>query len=121
MYSIVEIAGHQYKVKPGDLIDVDKLAAEEGKAVEFDKVLFIGGDAPALGKPTVAGAKVKAHVIKHDRDAKQLIFRKRPGDYIKKNGFRKSFTALLITEVNSGSKTEKIAADHRWAKKFLGK
>jgi len=121
MYGIVEISGHQYKVKPGDLIDVDKLTAEAGKEVEFDKVLFIGGAAPALGKPTVAGAKVTAHVIKHDRDAKQIIFKKRPGDYKKKNGFRKTFTALLITELNSGAKTEKIAADHRWAKKFLGK
>ncbi len=46
MYGIVEIGGHQYSVKSGDVLDVEKLESEVGSVVSFDKVLFIGGDAP---------------------------------------------------------------------------
>ena len=65
MYSVVEIAGHQYKVKAGDLIDVQKLSDEVGTEVTLDKVLFVGGDKTAVGTPVVEGATVKAKIIKH--------------------------------------------------------
>jgi large subunit ribosomal protein L21 len=63
MYGIVEIAGHQYKVKPGDLIDVQKLKEkEDGSTIELDKILFIGGKNPQVGLPIVSGAKVSAKI-----------------------------------------------------------
>ena len=46
MYGVIEVAGHQYRVKAGDIIDVEKLSSNEGDVVEIDKVLFVGGDNP---------------------------------------------------------------------------
>ena len=67
MYAIVEISGHQYKVAPGELIDVDKLGSlEAGATLEVDKVLYIGGDKPQVGLPVVPSAKITAKVIRHD-------------------------------------------------------
>lgn len=111
MYGVVEIAGHQYKVKAGDLIDVEKLNAEEGKTLEFDQVFFVGGDQPQVGMPTVKGAKVKAQVLRQGKSRKILVFKRRPGLYQKKRGHRQNFTALFITEVDNGSgKVEKAKA-----------
>ena len=64
MYGVVEIAGHQYKVKAGDVIDVQKLSAEAGSDVTLDKVLFVGGEKTSVGTPNVAGASVTARVVK---------------------------------------------------------
>lgn len=120
MYGIVEIKGHQYRVQPGDLIDVEKVGLEDGSMVEFDQVLFVGGDAPVVGLPTVAGALVKAKVIHTDRTRKVTIFWRKPGRYKKKNGHRQPYSALLITEFTDGNgNTVKIDKDHRWAKKYL--
>ena len=120
MYGVVEIAGHQYKVKAGDVIDVDKLSAEEGSTLNLDQVLFIGGDNPQVGLPTVSGAKVTAKVIKHDRSRKIIVFKRKPGLYRKKNGHRKHYTSLLITELADGSgKKESIDKNSNAAKKFL--
>lgn len=119
MYGVVEISGHQYRVSPGDLIDVEKLDAKEGTDIEFDQVFFIGGDKPAVGLPVVDGAKVKARVIKHDRSKKQIIFKRKPGKYRKKNGHRQQYTALLITGIEGAGQKEELAKDHRWAEKFL--
>jgi large subunit ribosomal protein L21 len=104
MYGIVEITGHQYKVTPGEVIDVDKLGAHEaGATIELDKVLFIGGDKPLVGLPTVTGAKITAKVIRHDKARKILVFKRRPGLYQKKKGHRKHYTALIITEIDDGN------------------
>ena len=120
MYSIVEISGHQYKVKAGDVIDVQKLTDEAGTAIDIDQVLFVGGENTIIGKPTVAGAKVTAHVIKHDRSKKVIVFVRKPGKYRKKNGHRQHYTSLLITELNDGNgNTSKIDAASKNATKFL--
>ena len=76
MYSVVEIAGHQYRVKAGDLIDVQKLSDEVGTEVTLDKVLFVGGDKTAVGTPVVEGATVKAKIIKTDRARKIIVFKR---------------------------------------------
>ncbi len=122
MYGVVEIGGHQYKVKAGDLIDVQKLTEEAGNTVDFDKVLFVGGDKAVVGTPTVAGAKVTAKVVKHDRSKKLIIFKRKPGAYKKKNGHRQPYTALLITELADGQgNTDKIDPKSDTAKKYLTK
>ncbi len=120
MYGIVEIAGHQYKVQAGDLIDVEKLTNEVGSTVNFDKVYFIGGEKPQIGLPTVNGAKVTAKVLMHDRSRKLIVFKRKPGRYKRKNGHRQHFTALLITEITDGSgKVTKIDASSKAAQKYL--
>ncbi len=121
MYGIVEIGGHQYKVQPGDLLDVQKLNDEEGSTIELNKVLFVGGkDQPLVGAPTVDGATVTAKIIKHDRSRKIIVFKRKPGGYKRKKGHRQNYTALLITELNNGNgKTEKIDAKSATAVKYL--
>lgn len=102
MYSIVEIGGHQYRVKAGDVIDVQKLTGDEGSTVEFDKVLFVGGDKAQVGLPTVAGASVKAEIVRQARSRKMIVFTRKPGRYQKKNGHRQHYTSLKITELADG-------------------
>ena len=122
MYGVVEIAGHQYRVKAGDLIDVQKLTAEVGSDVTLDKVLFVGGDKAAVGTPTVSGATVTARVVRTDRSRKMLIFKRKPGLYKKRKGHRQHYTSLFITELNDGQgQTEKVDAKSEKAKKYLAK
>ena len=102
MYSVVEIKGHQYKLKAGDLIDVEKIDAEVGASVSFDKVLLIGGTTTIVGAPTVNGASVTAKVVRQARTRKILVLKRKPGAYRRKNGHRQCYTGLLITEVNDG-------------------
>ena len=122
MYGIVEIGGHQYKVQPGDLLDVQKLKnEEEGATVKLDKVLFVGGGDQALvGAPTVEGASVSAKVIRHDRSRKEIVFKRKPGGYQRKKGHRQEYTALVITELNDGNgNTVKIDKKSKAAEKYL--
>jgi large subunit ribosomal protein L21 len=122
MYSIVEIGGHQYKVKAGDLIDVQKLEQAEGADVEFDRVLFVGGTTSIVGAPTVSGASVKAKIVRQARSRKVIVFKRKPGAYKKKNGHRQPYTGLLITEVSDGKGgSETIDKSSKPAQKFLKK
>ena len=101
MYSVVEVKGHQYRVKEGDTIDVQKMDAEVGAKVELDRVLFVGGDTPKVGTPVVAGAKVTAEVVRQARARKIIIFKRKPGLSRTKNGHRQHYTALKITSIKA--------------------
>ena len=114
MYAIVEIAGHQYKVEKDQLVFVNRLHAEEGKKVNFDRVFLIdNGKDVQVGAPAVSGAQVSAQVERHLKGDKVLVFKKkRRKGYQKLNGFRASLTEIKITGIKtSGSKkaTEKVA------------
>lgn len=102
MYSVVEIKGHQYKLKAGDKIDVERIEAEVGATVSFDKVLLIGGEKTLVGAPTLGGAKVTATVVKQGRTRKILVLKRKPGAYRRKNGHRQCYTGLVITEISDG-------------------
>ena len=102
MYTVVEIKGHQYKLKAGDLIDVEKIDAEEGAIVTFDQVLLVGGTKTIVGAPVVGGATVTAKIVRQGRTRKILILKRKPGAYRRKNGHRQCYTGLLITEINDG-------------------
>jgi len=120
VYSVVEIAGFQYKVKAGDLLDVQKLDVEAGKKTTFEKVLLVGGDTTVVGKPTVAGAKVVAQVVRHGLGEKVKILKRRPGKYTHRKGHRQPYTCLLITEVSDGKgNTSKVDAKDKLAQKLL--
>ena len=101
MYAIVEIAGHQYKVEKDQQVFVNRLDAEEGKKVKFDRVLLVdkGGDV-TVGAPAVDGMAVHAVVERHLKGDKVLIFKKkRRKGYQKLNGFRASLTEIKITDI----------------------
>ena len=102
MYAIVEIAGQQFKVEAGNEIFVNRLAAENGAAVEFDKVLLIESEAGVkVGAPYVDGAVVKATVIDDSARAdKVLVFKKiRRKGFQKCNGHRQKLTKIQINEI----------------------
>ena len=120
MYGVIEVAGHQYKVKAGDIIDVEKLSSNEGDVVEINKVLFVGGDNPQVGLPVVEGALVKAKVIRQAKGKKVLVFKRKPGMYQKKQGHRQEYTGLLITEINDGKGASSLIDNNsKEAKKYL--
>ena len=96
MYAVIKTGGKQYRVTSGDVIKIEKIAGEEGKEV-FNEVLALGD---SIGTPLVAGASVKALVVKQARDAKVIIFKKkRRQNYRRKNGHRQSITLVKITDV----------------------
>ncbi len=102
MYTVVEIKGHQYKLAAGDLIDVEKIEAEVGTTVSFDKVLLVGGTKTIVGAPVIGGATVTAKVVRQGRTRKILVLKRKPGGSRRKNGHRQCYTGLLITEINDG-------------------
>jgi len=98
MYAIVEIAGQQFKITKDQKIFVNRLSAEEGTQVEFDKVLLTAdGDKIKVGAPVVKGAKVTAKVLAHVKADKILVFKKkRRKGYQKMNGHRQPMTQIQI-------------------------
>ena len=103
MYAIVEIKGQQFKVEEGQKLFVNRIQdAEEGKTVEFDKVLLIDADgAVTVGAPTVEGAKVVVEVVNPlVKGDKVIVFKmKRRKDSRKKNGHRQQFTQVEVKQV----------------------
>ena len=117
MYAIVEIAGHQFKVEKDQQVFVNRLDAEEGKKVKFDRVLLIDnkGDV-TVGAPAISGAEVSAQVERHLKGDKVLIFKKkRRKGYQKLNGFRASLTEIKITGIKAGG-AKKATAEKPAAK-----
>ena len=102
MYAIVEIAGRQYRVQENSKLIVNRLEAEQGSKIEFEKVLFVGGDKVKVGKPIVKGAKVSCTVSEHGKGDKIIIFKKkRRKGYKVKNGFRHYHTLLTIDSITA--------------------
>jgi len=105
MYAIVEINGQQFKAEEGKKLFVNHIKdAEEGKAVEFDKVLLVDNNGTVtVGAPTVEGAKVVAEVVAPlVKGDKVVVFKmKRRKDYRKKNGHRSHFTQVEIKSINA--------------------
>ena len=101
MYVIIEIQGQQSKAEAGKRLYVHRLAAEQGAAVEFDKVLLVDNDgAVKVGAPTVEGAKVVCEVLSHLKGERIIVFKKkRRKGYRKRNGHRQSFTEVLIKDI----------------------
>jgi len=101
MFAVIKTGGKQYKVAPGDLVAVEKLAGDAGKAVDFAEVLMVGeGDKIEVGKPFVSGAKVSAEVAEQTRGPKIVVFKKRRRQNSRrKNGHRQDLTVLRITEI----------------------
>lgn len=104
-YAIIETGGKQYRVQPGDSINVEKLEADAGSTVELGRVLLVAQDSGVqVGQPTVDGAKVVAEVLEQARGDKITVFKyKSKIRYSVKQGHRQSLTKLAIKEINAGS------------------
>ena len=101
MYAVLETGGKQYRVAPGETVEVDRLEAEAGKPVTLDRVLFVSDDSKlSIGAPTVANAAVVADVIEHFRGDKKIAFkmRRRKG-YHRTVGHRQEMTRIRISEI----------------------
>jgi len=101
MYVIVEIAGQQFKAEKGRKLYVPRLQGEENSSVSFDKVLLTDNDGQVkVGAPVVKGAAVKCKILKHLKDDKVLVFKKkRRTGYQKCNGHRQYLTQILVEEI----------------------
>ena len=107
MYAVIKTGGKQYRVKPGDVLVVEKLAGEPGAKVAFDQVLMIGeGDAVTVGAPLIADALVDATLIETRKGEKVKIFKKiRRQGYRRTRGHRQTHSVLRVTGV-AGSALE---------------
>ena len=102
MHAIIETGGKQYKVAEGDTLFIEKLNAEAGEAVTFDKVLaVVDGDKATFGTPVVEGAKVDASVVKNGKGKKIIVFKYKPKkNYRRKQGHRQPYTKVTIGKIS---------------------
>jgi len=103
-YAIIQTGGKQYRVQPGDVLDVELLGVEAGAKATFDEVLLaFDGTAVKIGSPLIAGATVTAEVIEEKRKSQKLIsykFRRRKG-YHRTVGHRQKLTRVKVGEVKA--------------------
>ena len=101
MYAIIATGGKQHKVAVGEVIQVEKLAADVGAKIDFDSVLMIAdGDNATIGTPNLGGAKVVGEVVEQGRGEKISIIKfRRRKHHIKRQGHRQDYTAVKINEI----------------------
>ena len=103
MYAVIETGGKQYRVAPGDTLEVDRLDAEAGKPFTFDRVLLVSNEGKVtFGTPAVAKASIVADILEHLRGDKKIAFKmKRRKGYHKSIGHRQELTVVKIKEINA--------------------
>ena len=114
MFAVLKTGGKQYRVAANDLLTVEKLAGDAGDTVEFNEILMLGGDAPKVGAPFVAGAVVTAEVVEQFRGEKVISFKKRRRKHSsqRKRGHRQYLTKVRITDISAGgTKAAKAKAE----------
>jgi large subunit ribosomal protein L21 len=101
MYAVIETGSKQYRVAPGDTVEVERLNVEAGKPVTINRVLFVGNEGKfSVGAPTVDNATVVADVLEHIRGPKKVTFKmKRRKGYHKTIGHRQELTRIKINEI----------------------
>jgi len=101
MFAVIKTGGKQYKVAKDDVIEVEKIDLDAGKAVELGEVLMLSdGGKVEVGAPFLAGAKVSAEVVEQTRGDKIIVFKKkRRKNYRRKKGHRQDLTVLKITAI----------------------
>jgi large subunit ribosomal protein L21 len=102
-YAVIRTGGKQYRVAPGDVIRVERLAGEVGASVAFTEVLLTGGDgAVRVGTPLVEGVSVEGEIVAQGRDRKILIFKKkRRKNYRRRRGHRQSITTVRVKSIGT--------------------
>ena len=106
MYAVLRQGSRQYRVQPGDVIQVEKIEADKGEEVVLEDVLAVNnGEGIEVGEPRLNGAAVKAQVLRQDRGKKVVVFKfKRRKGYARKKGHRQHFTELKILSVSKDGK-----------------
>lgn len=101
MFAVLKTGGKQYKVEAGDILRVERLAADAGETVQFNEVLMLGGDKTVVGAPRVDGAAVQAEVIDQIKGEKVIHFVKRRRKHSSKRtvGHRQKLTLVKITDI----------------------
>ncbi|MDE3240347.1 MAG: 50S ribosomal protein L21 [Paracoccaceae bacterium] len=101
MFAVLKTGGKQYTVRAGDILRVEKLAAEAGQKVQFNEILVLGGDSLTVGAPLVDGAAVQAEVIEQIKDKKVINYvkRRRKHSSQRTRGHRQQLTLLRVTEI----------------------
>ena len=101
MFAVFLSGGKQHRVNEGDVLKLERLKAEPGDDIEFDKVLLVadGGDV-SVGQPYVEGGRIKARVLGHDRGKKIRVIKfKRRKNYLRRQGHRQWYTEVRITGI----------------------
>ena len=115
MYAVMMTGGRQYRVSPGDTIDVEKLTGAVGETVTVTNVHLVGQGAEVIvGAPAVAGVRVEAQIVAQKRGKKIIIFkhRRRKG-YRRKQGHRQSLTSLRVTGIYTSEQSiEQQSIEH---------
>jgi large subunit ribosomal protein L21 len=104
MYAVVTTGGKQYRVEAGSELIVERLAADPGASITFDRVLLVGdGEAVTVGTPTVDGASVSGTVLREELGPKLIIFKfKQKVKYRRTTGHRQHLTRVRIDEISAG-------------------
>ncbi|HEV7519138.1 MAG TPA: 50S ribosomal protein L21 [Thermoanaerobaculia bacterium] len=117
MYAVIQSGGKQYRVTPGDVLDIELLPGREGEAIRFDRVLMVGGndgggaDSPGnggfqVGNPVIAGALVNASLVRELRGPKIRVFKKKKRkQYRRTNGHRQDLLRVRIDDIHLPSAT----------------
>ncbi len=102
MYAVIEAGGKQHKVSEGEFLKIDKVDAEPGTEIVFDKVMLVkkDDDAATVGQPYVENASVTAEVVEQGKAKKIIVFKyKRKKNYQRKQGHRQQYTAVRIKAI----------------------
>lgn len=101
MFAVLKTGGKQYKVQAGDILRVEKLAADAGEKIQFNEVLMLGGEKTVVGAPLVDGAAVQADVIDQIKGEKLIKFVKRRRKHSSKRtvGHRQKLTLVRVTDI----------------------
>ena len=101
MYAVVRSGGKQYRIEPGQRVRLERVAGNEGDAIELGEVLLIGGEGEArIGQPLVAGAKAVGRIVDQGRGPKITLFKmKRRKNYRRKQGHRQDYTEVLVDRI----------------------
>jgi large subunit ribosomal protein L21 len=103
MYAVIQTGGKQYRVSAGEKLKIERIAGDVGQEIVLDRVLLVAdGDALKMGAPLLAGARVKAKVLKHGRGEKLRIFKlNRRKHYRRTQGHRQNYTEIEILGIAS--------------------
>jgi large subunit ribosomal protein L21 len=101
MFAVLKTGGKQYKVQAGDVLRVERLAAEAGETVQFNEILMLGGETNSVGSPMITGAAVQATVIDQIKGEKLIHYvkRRRKHSSQRTKGHRQKLTLVRITEI----------------------
>jgi large subunit ribosomal protein L21 len=108
MYAVVSSGGKQYRVEPGSTLIVERLTADAGATITFDRVLLVGdGEAVTVGTPTVSGATVRGTVMGEELGPKLVVFKfKQKVKYRRRTGHRQHLTRVRIDGITANGRTE---------------